>query len=682
MNLSIHTVHGGSIFGNFSGVTGIVLGPLRAEGGFGKIYPAVRIQGKRVTDRLVVKVFHAGANGDRCYETAKKLQTKLNERIAIQIAGQRRPLKEVSVLQGSPQFCFEGELEGAPVKGYAMLDLDKLGYVSFDSITESDDPVLRAEYNNLEIGAKLKIAHSLVSGLSVLASLYYVHADLNPPNLFIHLKTHQAALIDFDGGAIMDGPNEAPGTLGRITDAEWLAPELLAQIAAGTPLETIRVNLLTEFWSVAVAVHYLLFLRGPYFFLQLLSKKAILDYLSRYKWYEAGPNHPSIDATKLSLHADYKEFVALLPSILMDKFRTAFNAGVTQTALRPSTVQWESSLATVISSKPTILEFSCSPRRPVEGEPFQLNWSVRGEWETLLQGQDVTGEQELEMRLDEPTDVVLEARGIGGAVETRTLRIAVLQYPRILTFEAATSDIGEGQMVRLSWDARHHEQLWLNGEALPPNTTSKLVHPIGPYSEYVLSSKNTIGEAVSHKVAIKVHKPPLLHRFWTDHRALTSQDTLNIFWKADRAEEVELRFKRLSGHQYVETMDLVPAKAGKFAIRLDSSCDITCIARSKFGESELGPLRVDVVPVPKLEFLVQEVGTLPEARILVEGIDLAAHRISFGTTPVNGNFPASPPTAYGEFAERKWRNATAYFLFSFCLAVVCGVVGYFIAIHR
>jgi serine/threonine protein kinase len=679
MKLEIKTLIPNSIFGDFSRVRELTLGPLRDGGGFGKVYPAVKVHNKR-TAQLVVKILYEGADGDRCYETAKRLQSKLKYLHQSRYVPRGESLADMAALSASPQFCFEGELEGKAVKGYAMQDLSKLGYVCFETITETKDEMLRAAYNQLEIGAKLRIAQSLVIGLKLLAELYYVHADLNPLNLFVHLKSHAAAIIDFDGGAIMDGLGEAPTTLGRITDGEWLAPEIFGQLASVASNRSIRISLLTDFWSVAVTIHYILFLRGPYFFLQRLARQDVLAYLNRYEWCDAGPGHPSIDASKLALHADYADYVSQLPNGLMERFRKAFNEGYMHPALRPTSSQWMATLTTALASKPTIASFKASDPRPIEGQPIKVRWSILDEYETLLDGDDVSGTQEIELCFNDPAEITLEARGIGGAFVSRKLSIKVQKYPKIFAFQASNVDVGEGQSVVLRWDARYHQALWLNGESLPKDAKEQVVFPASPKAEYILTSKNPIGDAVSQVIAIEVHKPPALHRFWTDRKAVTSQDTITLFWEAAFADEIEFCFQKLVDYRSVESCEVISAANWKMETKLDASCEIYCIARSKYGSAKLGPLRVEVVYMPQIAFAMQPLLALPSLSLSLGAIGLESSRIVFPLAERRVQEQLAMPLAYGDRLQSKSRQATQMFVIGLCLALVSGVIGYFMAL--
>jgi hypothetical protein len=311
-----------------------------------------------------------------------------------------------------------------------------------------------------------------------------------------------------------------------------------------------------------------------------------------------------------------------------------------------------------------------------------LKWKIKDEFETFLDGQDVSGTNEMEITLEDSAEITLEARGIGGVYERRKVYIEVHKYPRIFDFRAETTDIGEGQTVKLHWDARYHQQLWLNGEVLSRTVSSMIVHPWVPLSEYVLSSKNEIGEAVSQVIAVHVHKPPILHRFWTDRSALTSQDPLTIFWDADLADEIEIRFKQLVGYQYSESSECVLAASKAFVTYVDSACEITCIAKSKYGESRLGPLRVDVVAMPRLEFLMQRIRPLPVASICVEAIELERCEITFLQVKMSNQNRPTLPSGFQEFLRRNSKKSASMFVISICLAVVSGVIGYFLALHR
>ena len=124
----------------------------------------------------------------------------------------------------------------------------------------------------------------MVNAFNFLAGLNFIHADIKDDALFINLKNGSCAIIDFDSGAIFNSftPIE-PATIGSLQD--WLAPEIYNQLTAeNRAFSSIKVSLLSDIWSVAVAIYHIFMGRHPFGFMEEVNQKNVSNYLSTSKW--------------------------------------------------------------------------------------------------------------------------------------------------------------------------------------------------------------------------------------------------------------------------------------------------------------------------------------------------------------------------------------------------------------
>ena len=192
-----------------------------AEGAFGAIYEIKKTNIGNLKNEIVAKIFKVGTGS--VVQGLKTIST-LQQRIVVKDrdlkAAGKKGVAAMSMFDGFPLISFDGRLNGAGVSGYIMKRLDTLGYVDFDSILETRK--LGLQLGRFSIKQKFSLLLQLVEGMKILKQTGFVHADINPPNLFIDLQHTKVTLIDFDSGAVMLTPNDTPTTFGKPGD--WLDP--------------------------------------------------------------------------------------------------------------------------------------------------------------------------------------------------------------------------------------------------------------------------------------------------------------------------------------------------------------------------------------------------------------------------------------------------------------------------
>jgi serine/threonine protein kinase len=309
-----------------------------SEGAFGEIYLCRGVNGAAPAVPLVIKLFKQDSNGnaERGYETIRKLQERLKAK-GHERSQARKPLTAMPGLFAAPQFCFEGQLNGKRVLGYVARKLDARLFCSFAEILDSHFP----QFRRIDPNLKLQFALDLGECLALLRELNYIHADINPQNLFLSMNDGHAVLIDYDSGVVIDRPEDAPTTFGKEAEPDWLAPEVAEQLGtSGSDLPRVAVDLFTDLWSVAVGIHYFLFDRGPYFYLRVAAPTALREYLNNNKWPDISNKAPNFNEEQRDVYQHYLACFCNTDEGLRRALELTFGDGAQRKARRISYAQW------------------------------------------------------------------------------------------------------------------------------------------------------------------------------------------------------------------------------------------------------------------------------------------------------------------------------------------------------
>jgi len=303
-----------------------------ASGGFGELYFCQSLNGNiQPAIPQVVKIFHDDTNTQKSFETIQKLQEGI---IRIQ---QHKSIKHFSALFALPQLSFSGILDGEKVYGYLANRLNRNEYAEFDRIIE--DPRVTQEYYQIPLGQKIKYALDLAEGFQILRELNYIHADINAENVFIGIKQPNAVLIDYDSGAVSLSAQDSPSTWGKPN--EWVAPEISRQLSEQKIIQTVKVNLLSDIWSVAVGIHYFIFLKHPFFFLNDLSERTMKNYFMHHRWPKCDIHAPYFNKNILGFYEKYLVLLEkALPQEIIKRFDSTFNEGFYNPAMRTAYNTW------------------------------------------------------------------------------------------------------------------------------------------------------------------------------------------------------------------------------------------------------------------------------------------------------------------------------------------------------
>lgn len=308
--------------------------------------------------------------------------------------------------------------DGRVVPAFVSVDLNGLGYIALEEILDAGGgPLLE-----LELIQRVELAMRFAATAALFEELGFVHADLNAPNIFVHLDESDVAVIDVDGGALLCSGDDMPTANGKAD--EFLAPEL------GDPLAAVPVNEESERWSQGITLSYLLLGTHPLFFLRSLGSVVIDQYLARFVWPAIDPHCDLVLPENAAPYTEWLEEVEELPSELLQVFRTLL-AGFNVPSHRPSGWDWMLALQ---AGTPFFEEVSVSDATVV-GDPVTVSW-----WAPWAASVEVGGQVGLPARgtvsvfLAITGPISLVARNAFGTAEASTASVAVLRVPQPSAF--------------------------------------------------------------------------------------------------------------------------------------------------------------------------------------------------------------------------------------------------------
>jgi serine/threonine protein kinase len=394
-------------------------------GGFGANYPCLSLNGAPSPLPLLIKILKDDGKGSLAH--ARQTVRELMARLKVLDTKRRRsgasPLFQVPALLAVPQFWFEGQWNGQTVCGYGAVRLDTLGYRPFDRFTDGD-PARTRLYRTTPTKHRFRMAADFAEGMHLLSEVGFLHGDLNPENLFIHLKDGHLAIIDFDSGGI-DGQ---PGTWGKPT-SDWIAPEIIAALAAGNLRPKVTPE--SDAWSLGIGIHYLICLFHPLAYLKDLGGQTLSAYFQRERWPNLRSGSPLAHPINGRGLPRYIHALTHLPRPAYNLFDEFLNAGTLNPANRPVPLLWQQAFQGQIRP-PTIQFFTADHPVILPGQAVTLAWWVDNAAQVELVGVgDVIGTSQLSLAPSKATNFTLIARGIGGETR-RTVAVNVIQPPEVI----------------------------------------------------------------------------------------------------------------------------------------------------------------------------------------------------------------------------------------------------------
>jgi serine/threonine protein kinase len=410
------------------------------NGAFGEVYFCNSVNSTNFQSSQVLKIFIDDGSGSakRGYETILKLQDQILKYNTILKQRNEKPLEQVNALGALPQFSFEGVLKGNKVFGYSANLLRKDKWLLFSKLFNEPDlaerKLLLNKFYNLPIDHRLKMAFDIVEGFSHLENMNFIYADLNPANFFVNETDGQLCLIDYEGGAI----NDSPETFGK--PGEWLAPEIQEQLLQNNS-QFIQVDLNTDTWAVAIAIHFLIFNFHPLFYLKVRGKKEMSDYFKTQnkKW-------PNCDKQNFNFRNEmegvFDKYSNKLKNIISPELVKCFNQTINQGYYnknsRISYNQWKKALGGLMQP-PEIKRFTAHTNIIIDGIPLILTWETEKAYQLIIDNNigDVSQVSEFQVKPNKNTTYKLTAIGHFGTTE-KTFDVTVFPTPLINTINIPT----------------------------------------------------------------------------------------------------------------------------------------------------------------------------------------------------------------------------------------------------
>lgn len=310
------------------------------EGAFGEVYECIALNGKSTPQPLAVKVFFNfnPSKAPETYRTILQLQKRMQD---YENKKTHKPLNQILSLETLPRITFHGELNGKTIYGYVTKFLAAPNWIGFHKLFDEENVEKRKKLKEVfyrkTYTEKMRFAKQLVEGFQALRAMSFIHADLNPHNLFINIKTNNLAIIDFDSGAITNEGSSEAETFGKLGD--WLAPEIRNQLIKSGQGK-VKVNLYTDSWAVAVGIHAMFFWAHPLFYLKSQGKRDMEDYFSQFVYPEIDVSNRNFRNEYNNAYKKYTSFLNSLPTEVSSAFKMSFNEGFYVPSKRLSYSQW------------------------------------------------------------------------------------------------------------------------------------------------------------------------------------------------------------------------------------------------------------------------------------------------------------------------------------------------------
>jgi hypothetical protein len=480
-------------------------------------------------------------------------------------------LGEYPALAAAPLLSFHGRMDGREVSGYVAADLSAMGLEEFGGVLEDDAKITR--YQALPLSEKMEMAMQLVGALEFLHSrIGFLHCDLKAEALFIGVKPARCALIDFDGGAVMLKPDDAPTTWG--TMQPWLAPEILAQMQQSSATQTVEVSLATEQWSLALALHHILLAVSPMFFLGEVSARSIEAYTQRFAWPEIDVGFPYFRSGMETAHAAYVRYLqTAFPAELLRHFRFTMNEGYANPAQRTTFSQWKTALGA--ANRPAILRFNADRTLVRDTKPVRLMWEVTGAKRLELRGiGEVTGAQSYEVEVKGAREFELVLTAHSGKQIVEKLRIQVDDRPpRVHAFYADRQFSTDARPVRLFWAVSGSARVEIDPGV---GDVSKRSHfDVYPLRDTTFTLRAISGLGIETRASLSLHvsnQAPVIEYFRVRPPLAREGDEIELEWKVTGAETAS----------FAPGIGVVAAE-GKRKVLMPAHGEFTLRASSRFG---------------------------------------------------------------------------------------------------
>jgi len=406
------------------------------SGAFGEVYFCLSANGKALQIPQVVKILIDDGSGSAKagIRTIQNLQDKIVSQNQLLKSSSQKTIEQISCLYALPQFSFEGTLNGKSVFGYSQNKIDTKDFILFKDFFDEPDFYKRKKNRNdfqkLSIESRLKLGYDLAEGFQSLRDMAYIHADLNPKNLFIKLNPPSLILIDYDSGVVVNNQDDKADTFGQL--GGWIAPEIQAQLLQNSN-GIIKVDLNTDTWAVAVAIHYLIFLFHPLDFLKIRGKREMQSYFDKNQWPEFNIREKNFREELLSIYNKYTKIIQNnIPDSVLKALKVTINEGYFNPGRRVTYRQWLKILSGAASSnnneklEAEIISFYSEKIRTSPGESVILFWDVKNASKISLNGKEISPSiKSISVNPFSTIQYLLEVTGSNGITKSSSINIEV-----------------------------------------------------------------------------------------------------------------------------------------------------------------------------------------------------------------------------------------------------------------
>lgn len=627
-----------------------------AEGNFGEVYHCLSINGKPLKIPQVIKIFKEERYGDAddSSKTISKLQIQLDQlNRDLQTSESISLFDKYPALQGVPQFSFKGQFKGKKIQGFSSDNLKTKGFEEFEEILATED--LMDDFYAIPLEQRIYLAYQLVSAFKVLDKFKYIHADLKEGAIFINMKSHQLAIIDFDSGVVTDVAGEKPQTWGAIGD--WVAPEIFKQIDQVQSGAKINVDIFTDRWSVAVGVNYLISGVHPLFYLKNLGTIVTDQYFNNNNlWPEADAHERYFKNNCQKLYEQYKDFVDTgFPSEIKDKIAKTINFGYQNPVARTTYDQWEKALE--VAQKPPKIKFlSLSKSEILEGEEIVLSWSTDNAQSVEIIGVGKFGTiDKVNLKPSKSINYQIIVKGFyGELIESRTVNVIVAPT---IQFSLSKSKIKIGESTRLSWNIKNASSVNLiennnlkvgknhQGEIeVAPKTTAYY------FLEIVALDNKTLYRETR---ALRVFAEGEIVFFKADRQFIYPTIDVELSWEVNNALEVEI--EGIGKVPFSGSLKVQPKEDTVYILLVRDNFE-TLTERINIKMLPLPTISAVVIPAPELlqttnlELKINDFAKTKSKSISVQqNLVTNNYRISLGKL----NFTAAPKKVEVEYETEK-----------------------------
>jgi len=431
-------------------------------GNFGDVYNCISINRNPIDIPQVIKIYKESFPGaaNTNAKTIVRLQQKfanLNENLK---SANSNIYIEYPAFKGIPQFSFEGILDGKRVKGFSSDNLTRQGFDEFEKVLSNPD--LLNKFYDIPVERKIYFAFQLASAFKKLDEFKYIHADLKEGAIFLNLRTHELAIIDYDSGVITENVRDKPSTWGAIGD--WVAPEIYEQLGRAKHGEKINVDLFTDRWSVAIGINYLISGIHPTFFLKNQGNFYYPLYFdNNNKWPSADIKAPYMKEGCGTVYKQYLDFLNTnIPPQIKEKMANTINFGYKNPAARTSYHEWQVVLRS-IQKPPKIKFLTVSETEILLGDNVVFAWSAENAISVEIETIGLFGS--IDKKSFKPTKTktfkIVFKGYYGEVVEQREVK--VIPAPKFITLITDAPKIKSGSSANLQWEIENGSKVFLYG---------------------------------------------------------------------------------------------------------------------------------------------------------------------------------------------------------------------------